>query len=113
MKAVANQPVSVAVDGGDMTFEIYSVGVMTSSCGIGLDHGIAAIRYRKASDGTKYWLMKNSWGTTCGENALVKRGMPCHEAVLLYRIGSFKCLQGIHGTDRRKLEIDCCLMQIC
>ena len=55
MKAVANQPVSVAVDGGDMTFEIYSVGVMTGSCGIGLDHGIAAIRYRKASDGTKYW----------------------------------------------------------
>ena len=55
MKAVANQPVSVAVDGGDMTFEIYSVGVMTGSCGIGLDHGIAAIRYRKASDGIKYW----------------------------------------------------------
>ena len=71
MKAVANQPVSVAVDGGDMTFEIYSVGVMTSSCGIGLDHGIAAIRYRKASDGTKYWLMKNSWGTTCGENTWI------------------------------------------
>ncbi|KAF8701390.1 hypothetical protein HU200_033623 [Digitaria exilis] len=31
MKAVANQPVSVAVDGGDMTFQFYSGGVMTGS----------------------------------------------------------------------------------
>ena len=60
MKAVANQPVSVAVDGGDMTFQFYSGGVMTGSCGTDLDHGIAAIGYGKTSDGTKYWLMKNS-----------------------------------------------------
>jgi len=33
MKAVASQPVSVAVDGSDMTFRFYSGGVMTGSCG--------------------------------------------------------------------------------
>nr|CAB3483999.1 unnamed protein product [Digitaria exilis] len=68
MKAVANQHVSVAVDGGDMTFQLYSGGVMTGSCGTDLDHAIAAIGYGTASDGTKYWLMKNSWDTTWGEN---------------------------------------------
>ncbi|KAL6841022.1 hypothetical protein ACP4OV_028991 [Aristida adscensionis] len=72
MKAVANQPVSVAVDGGDMTFQFYSGGVMTGSCGTDLDHGIAAIGYGTASDGTKYWLMKNSWGTTWGENGFLR-----------------------------------------
>uniref|UniRef100_A0A0D9W2N7 Peptidase C1A papain C-terminal domain-containing protein n=1 Tax=Leersia perrieri TaxID=77586 RepID=A0A0D9W2N7_9ORYZ len=72
MKAVANQPVSVAVDGGDMTFQFYSGGVMTGSCGTDLDHGIAAIGYGTASDGTKYWLLKNSWGTTWGENGFLR-----------------------------------------
>lgn len=72
VKAVASQPVSVAVDGGDMTFQFYSGGVMTGSCGTDLDHGIAAIGYGTTSDGTKYWLLKNSWGTTWGENGYLR-----------------------------------------
>ena len=72
MKAVANQPVSVAVDGGDKTFQFYSGGIMTGSCGTDLDHGIAAIGYGIVSDGTKYWLLKNSWCTTWGENGFLR-----------------------------------------
>jgi hypothetical protein len=45
---------------------------MTGSCGTEMDHGIAAIGYGETSDGTKYWLMKNSWGTTWGENDLLR-----------------------------------------
>jgi KDEL-tailed cysteine endopeptidase len=72
MKAVANQPVSVAVDAGDRTFMFYSGGVMTGTCGTELDHGIAAIGYGVESNGTKYWLLKNSWGTTWGEKGFLR-----------------------------------------
>uniref|UniRef100_A0ACD5Z074 Uncharacterized protein n=1 Tax=Avena sativa TaxID=4498 RepID=A0ACD5Z074_AVESA len=72
MKAVANQPVSVAVDGGDMTFQFYSGGVMTGSCDTNIDHGIAAIGYQKTNDGTSYCLRKNSWGASWGENGYLR-----------------------------------------
>lgn len=72
LKAVANQPVSVAVDGGDSHFRFYKGGVLSGTCGTELDHGIAAVGYGVASDGTKYWLMKNSWGTTWGEAGYIR-----------------------------------------
>ncbi|KAM0822384.1 hypothetical protein ACQ4PT_071522 [Festuca glaucescens] len=72
MKVVASQPMSGAVDGGDMTFQLYSGCVITGSCGTDLDRGIAAIGYGTTSDGTKYWLLKNSWGTTWGENEFLR-----------------------------------------
>lgn len=71
-KAVANQPVSVAVDGGDSLFRFYKGGVLSGACGTELDHGIAAVGYGVASDGTKFWLMKNSWGTSWGEGGYIR-----------------------------------------
>ncbi|ONK80768.1 uncharacterized protein A4U43_C01F21520 [Asparagus officinalis] len=39
LKAVANQPVSVAIDAGGSDFQLYSSGVFTGECGTDLDHG--------------------------------------------------------------------------
>ncbi|XP_044422008.1 senescence-specific cysteine protease SAG39-like [Triticum aestivum] len=72
MQVVASQHVSVALDGGDMTFQFYKGRVMTGSCGTDLDHGIAAIGYGKTNNYTKYWLLKNSRGTTWGENGYLR-----------------------------------------
>ncbi|KAL3741713.1 hypothetical protein ACJRO7_017220 [Eucalyptus globulus] len=74
LQAVANQPVSVAIEGGGDNFQFYSSGVFTGSCGTDINHAVTAVGYGKTSGsgGTKYWLMKNSWGTGWGESGYMR-----------------------------------------
>ncbi|KAG4397292.1 hypothetical protein AAZX31_10G113700 [Glycine max] len=71
MKAVANQPVSVAIEAGGMEFQLYQSGVFTGRCGTNLDHGVVAVGYG-TENGTDYWLVRNSWGSAWGENGYIK-----------------------------------------
>ncbi|XP_031268246.1 senescence-specific cysteine protease SAG39-like [Pistacia vera] len=72
LQAVANQPVCVAIEGSGRDFRFYKSGVFKGNCGTNLDHGVTAIGYGTESDGTKYQLVKNSWGTEWGEDGFMR-----------------------------------------
>nr|P12412.1 RecName: Full=Vignain; AltName: Full=Bean endopeptidase; AltName: Full=Cysteine proteinase; AltName: Full=Sulfhydryl-endopeptidase; Short=SH-EP; Contains: RecName: Full=Vignain-1; Contains: RecName: Full=Vignain-2; Flags: Precursor [Vigna mungo]CAA33753.1 sulfhydryl-pre-endopeptidase (AA -20 to 342) [Vigna mungo]CAA36181.1 sulfhydryl-endopeptidase [Vigna mungo] len=72
LKAVANQPVSVAIDAGGSDFQFYSEGVFTGDCNTDLNHGVAIVGYGTTVDGTNYWIVRNSWGPEWGEQGYIR-----------------------------------------
>ncbi|PRQ51314.1 putative fruit bromelain [Rosa chinensis] len=58
-------------------FQFYSSGVFTGTCGTSglplmINHGVTAVGYGVSDDGTRYWLVKNSWGAQWGEEGYIR-----------------------------------------
>ena len=68
--AVAQQPVSIVLDA--TAFQLYKGGIITR-CTEQFNHAVLAVGYdTDAESGIKYWIVKNSWGETWGEDGYVR-----------------------------------------
>lgn len=65
MAAVAKQPVSIAVEANQLSWQFYFGGVIDFDCGTELDHGVLLVGYGTHSD-KPVWKVKNSWGASWG-----------------------------------------------
>jgi len=75
--AVSDGPVAIAIEADQSSFQQYSGGVLTASCGSSLDHGVLAVGF--GTDGSNdYWKVKNSWGSDWGENGYIRLCRNCN-----------------------------------
>merc|ERR1712232_1367481 len=68
MQAVANVPISIAMDANPWSG--YHGGVYTGCTSSSLNHAILLVGY--GNDGQDYWNIKNSWGTGWGEGGYMR-----------------------------------------
>jgi C1A family cysteine protease len=86
MSAVQQQPVTIAIEADQSSFQHYTGGVLSSGCGTQLDHAVLAVGYGTDS-GNDYWLVKNSWGTSWGDAGYIKIGSATNQCGVLNQAG--------------------------
>jgi C1A family cysteine protease len=70
--ALLDGPISVLVEADQAAFQFYQSGVMDDpSCGTQIDHAIINVGLSMSQGANGYWIVKNSWGASWGDNGYI------------------------------------------
>jgi len=99
MSALSGQPVSIVIDASG-SFYFYDSGILSEFCGGGQNHAVLAVGYGTDSSLNRdYWKVKNSWGTSWGENGYIRlsRGYDGKKTLDFVTLGGFSDYGSSHG----------------
>ena len=74
MTAVTKGPVAISLWASSQVFRYYKSGILSSpDCDAGylVNHGVGLVGYG-SENGTNYWIVRNTWGTSWGESGYVR-----------------------------------------
>ena len=66
------RPLAVAKETDNDQFRAYTGHIIKSGCGTNIDHAVTAVGFGKDTDGTDYFIKKNSWSSGWGESGYVR-----------------------------------------
>ena len=70
--AIDAQPTCVSVE-ADTDFQYYTSGILNAkNCGTNLDHAVTAVGYGADASGNEYYIVRNSWGASWGEDGYIR-----------------------------------------
>ncbi|EFA75924.1 cysteine proteinase [Heterostelium album PN500] len=70
--ALATGPIAVTLNAENNEFYNYAGGIYNNAaCSTSINHAVLLVGYGQAN-GVEYWIIKNSWGTSWGENGFMR-----------------------------------------